>query len=277
MKKLIIILTVLIVMQLQPLRASEWEIYINGGYSTEFTFPATTYKWIWGEEWIDIEERGSIKGHGEKSTVFSAGIQHFLSDEFGLAFGVEYKRSQVVLDSEYQMNLEWFDGETESQGKSWQNEGMVDVIPFSFNLIYRVQFTEHTFFNLTGGLTMSFVKIKLNSHVGYADILEDEYYYYRDWFDLPVNSTKNYFSVGFNVGVDLEQKISDLVGLNMGVRYTYFSDIYSSWEVVARDEFVGENDILIYDGAPDIHADSRITKTLRLSYLRAFVGIKLYL
>ncbi len=276
-KKIFIIAAVFVFLLSISLYSSEIELFISGGYSPELEISSMNYNWVWGEDWIDISENGSINLSALKCTSFSAGATKFLSKNFGISFFVDYLKRDINLNSQYSMSLVWYDGESEILDGNWNNTESITIIPIGFSLVYRVFLTESTFINISSGLNLNIIKLNLNSNIGYADILEDDLYYYRDWYDLNVQSSKDILTVGLNVGIEIEQKITDNIGLNIGFKFIYMSDIYTLWNVLPKSEFIGEQDLLTTTEIPDIHFDSNLSQNLKLSYERFFVGIKIYL
>ena len=145
------------------------------------------------------------------------------------------------------------------------------------DLIYQGILSRHFNINIRFGLGFFFTKFNLDSHMGYAETLETEDYYYIDWYDLKVEADRKDIVLAGNLGIDLERKINHRFGIYAGIQYFHTQPLAVRVEVEPQDVHYGEEGQLFTTATPDIHVTGPISLRLKFSFFRTFIGMKVYL
>lgn len=277
--KLVLFLVLLGIGTLSHLHGGEVEFFFNGGINTGSNYIDTTnYSWDWSADYVDVAEDGLIDPHlttGKLS--FSAGLTYYYSPHFGISFSVTHTKRDINLFADYSIDWTWFDGENFSRNKSWDNTGSVSITPIMMDIIYQVFLFQNTNLNLRFGVGLFLTQLDFDSHVGFAETLETDEYYYLDWYDLDVFISQKKTYIGGDIGVDIEHKITDHLGVYVGFQYFYVPTKNIKINVVPFEEYYGQEGQLFTTAVPDIHFDQPIIIKMKFSFVRAFLGMKVYL
>jgi len=260
------------------LLAQDLEIFFNGGITGGKKTTITDYQWDWGTDYIDVLESGTMQPSlSSRQLNFSAGMTYFFTSELGIALSVSHTKRNLDISSDYSISWTWFDGETHSRNRNWSDTANVSITPVMLDLIYQGILSRYFNVNIRVGLGFFFTKFNLASHIGYAESLETEDYYYIDWYDLKVEANRKDIVLAGNLGIDLERKINHRFGIYLGVQYFHAEPLPVRVEVEPQDLYYGEEGQLYTPAAPDIHLTGPISLRLKFSFFRTFIGMKVYL
>ncbi len=283
MIKKILLFTLLIFLLVLPdslMAQKKFSFFINGGLTGNIRVTNSGFAWEWGFGDVDIYEECFIDPYSPLGKTFSlsGGFAYQFSRNFGIELSASYIKQNFYIDSEYYVEISTVNDSAEFE-KFWENDGNLEIIPLSLNLVYKTQIGRGLYSNLRGGITVFLTRVNLFSNIGWADLLEDEQFYYPDWYDLEADIIERDTIIGFNIGLDLEKRISKNLSIYMGFEYFYAPPRTYYWEVYWEQgmEVMGELENLILIEAPDIHADAAVTSDLRINFYRAYGGIKIYL
>jgi hypothetical protein len=260
------------------LLAQDLEIFFNGGITGGKKTTITDYHWDWGTDYIDVLERGSMQPSiSSQQLYFSAGIAYYFSSDLGLSLSVAHTKRNLDLSSDYSISWTWFDGESHTRNRNWTDSANVSITPVMLDMIYQGILSRHFNINIRAGLGFFFTKFNLDSHMGYAETLETEDYYYIDWYDLKVKADRKDILLAGNVGIDLERKINHRFGIYAGIQYFHTEPLGVRVEAEPQDVHYGEEGQLYTTATPDIHVTGPISLRLKFSFFRTFIGMKVYL
>jgi hypothetical protein len=280
-KIMLIILFAALLMLPEGLTAQKkFSFFLNGGFVNKTRITNSGFEWVWGDDNLEIYEDCLIDPYSAVGPNFSpgGGFAFQFSNNLGFEVSASYIKQTVFIDSDYYLELST-DSDFAEFEKYWENDGKVEIIPISFNLVYKTQIGRGIFTSLRGGVTVFLTRVELYSNIGWADYLEDNQFYYPDYYDLEVDMIERDTLVGLNIGLDVEKRINRNFSLYVGFEYYYAPPRTYYWELFWEEgmEILGELENLILIQAPDIHADIPVTSDLRISFYRAFGGIKIYL
>lgn len=194
---------------------------------------------------------------------FQLGVATFLTYKLGAAISVGYFKTNVEINNHYNIAFTWWDNTSGEDHKNWTSDGRVTIIPFSFDLVYRLVNKENLKVSLYVGPTLFRTNIDLEGHHGYATTLDTGEEWLVDWFDLPIENSLKKSILGGNIGFDVEYLISDMMSVFLG-GYLYFAEkVQTSWQVepnIYRGEFANI-DLTIPENSTLLSLRSRINFT----------------
>lgn len=273
-----IVIAILLVSGSGVLLAQDLEIFFNGGITGGKKTTITDYRWDWSTDYIDVLESGFMQPSlSSRQLNFSAGITYYFSSNLGLSLSVSHTKRNLHLSSDYSISWTWFDGENHTRNRNWSDTANVSITPVIVDLIYQGILSRHFNINVHLGLGFFFTGFNLNSHVGYAETLETDDYYYIDWYDLKVKADRKDIILGGHLGIDLERRINHRFGIYAGIQYFHLEPQDIKVEVEPQDTHYGEEGQLYTTATPDIHLTGPISLKLNFSFFKTFIGMKVYL
>lgn len=259
------------------LEAQKVDIFVNAGYAGDINTMFSQYRWIWGTDFVDIDEAGSILPQFSSGATFGGGINVYFSRNLGISLNVAHLKQDATVDSAYTMVWDWFDGSGDTSDGAWGNVGDATIIPISLDLVHRVHVSRDVLLSIRAGATLFLAKVNLYSTVGYADALETEDAYYVDWYALDTFVETDETIFGGHLGADLEKRLGRKIGIYIGFDYYIAPKKVYNWEVINQGTYYGELGALLTTETPDIHVSTPVEAEVNYSFFRAYAGLKIHL
>jgi len=280
----------------------DFVLFLSGNYNGGLKIADTSHSRRFDQlAAVTIVDTGRIASNIGSSFGGSLGIMKFFTRNFGLSVSFHYMpNTQVDVSTNYKFSWNFNTVDNNSGYESntaWTNTGEISAVPINFNIIYAINLGKKTLLNINGGLSMILSKLNLYSNMGYgvgfSQEAEDKYwsfdgliyeYSYKtvavvDWYKLDLKNEQNKTIWGGNIGVDIEQKISNRIGIFIGFQYLYAPKKTYTWQLEPKSHYSGEFDILYRDIAPDnsnLPAVGNITTEVKFSYFTLVGGLKFH-
>lgn len=267
------------------LQAGKLVFFVNGGMAGGWSESPLSYNSGIDEFFYTIEDSGKIDTKLKSGIAFSGGVTYYITPNFGLSFSVGHSKRDIRLDAQYQTRAAAYTGaEIMNESVSWEDTGELTVTPLNFNVTQKFRLMKNLSVNIFGGLSVMLYKINLPSHMGYSAVSvsyypdENLFVYYPDHFDLPVSiKHESSYRIGFNVGLELEQKLTSWFGVSGGFHYYKAAKKEFRWELNRQMSFDGKLGNLVLGGVPSIFYGDQVVTELDLSYFQAYLGVKFYM
>jgi len=220
----------------------------------------------------------------------SAGLSYFFTKALGISVSASYlQKGEVTFNGSYLFDWTWTSsGLSYDREGSWEDMGSFSVIPINLNLTYKMAFGDKTFLALSGGPSIFLTNVEMNSKAGFGDAWSYSYTIppltyvttLVEWFEMDVFIDQKETIFGGNIGLDIEQKIADSIGIFVGFKYFIVPTRTYTWEETRPTTYYGELDN--YDWTPtsaDVgpNIDHFPTVDVKFSQWMAVVGLKIHL
>ncbi len=239
--------------------ASKFVFFINGNYSGGYSIGDTVYSRSYNITRVSTNDNGDIIAT-MPSGLFggSTGFSFFFTKSLGISVSASYlRKGEVTLAGSYIFDWTWTSsGNSYDREGSWEDLGSFSVIPISLNLTYRMAFGNSTFLTFSGGPSIFFTNVELNSMAGFGDAWTNSYTIWPityttttiEWFEMDVFINQKETIFGGNIGLDFEQKIAGFMGIFVGFKYFIAPTRTYMWEENRPTTYYGVLDN--YDWTP---------------------------
>jgi len=293
----------LLILALVPLSAlaQRWTFSIGGAYIGGFKInDARYYRTVTPQynEYVLFTDDGSVSAKTKANAGAMFSLMYSFSKSFGLQVQAGYMPATPV-DMRMRYSLTWTFSTTDNSGtyaitQEGTDSGDISAIPLNLNVVLTLPLGKSTFFNISPGIGFLFSKLRLYSPMGYgvsnSAVVTDVKWSFTgssgysrttktaswvDYYSLKLKSEKQSTSVGFNIGLDLEQKISRTLGIYLGGYYCTIGKTDWTWNLVPQSVYAGVFGNLDSNttGAVVI---PQTTSSVNLSHFSAHLGLKLH-
>jgi len=282
--------------------AQRWTFSLGGAYIGGFKIDnANYYRTVIPEtySYVSLIDDGSISAKPKMNMGAMFGLMYSFNKNWGLALQAGYMPATPV-DLKMKYSLTWTFSTTDNSGtygitQEGKDSGDISAFPVNLNLVWTLPLGQTTFFNISPGVSFLFSKLRLYSPMGYgvsnSAVVTDVTWKFTgsttyqkatktaswvDYYNVKLKSEKNSSSVGFNIYLDLEQKISRTLGIYLGGYYCSIGKTDWTWNLVPQSVYQGAFGNLDSNttGAVTI---PQTTSRVNLSHFSAFLGLKLHL
>jgi hypothetical protein len=267
--------------------AGKLVFFVNGGAvggskMDPFSYNNSTEDFFLG---LSLVESGGISQSFKKSAGFSGGFIYYITPNLGLSLSLTHTKRDIRLDADYQTRMTLGNGTNiMDEVLTWENTGQLHVTPLNFDVTYRLPLIKNLSINAMAGVSIMLYKVDLPSHLGFSgvstivDIDTGNFFHFPDYFDLDISIKRDAsYQVGFNAGLELEQKLTSWLGISGGFHYFKTTKKEFRWELVRQASFEGKLGNLTLWGVPGIFYTDEVVKEIDLSFFQAFIGFKVYL
>lgn len=253
------------------------KFFLTVGSGTKIKKSTTSYGWQSSSPVVSLDEGGSINTSFDLAAHITGGIEFSLSESLSLILSATYMKPGSTILSHYILNGEWHDGDKFSTNlRQWKSDSVNNSsqLPVSLSVAYHTPISPSMSVYLKAGITCMFINADFRSAIGYADAIETNSQYLVDWFILGVKAKENTVSIGGNVGIELEKRLSLKTAAFVGVEYLFMKKKSIRWEVIPFNSIIGEEKQLVLEKMPDIHGNKPINLNLNPSLFRFYIGFK---
>ncbi len=287
-----------------PAFAQRWTFSLGGAYGGGYKIGSAPYSQTLPGAYVSLSDSGSISATAKNSGGGMFGVMYSFSKNWGLRLQVAYlSPAPVNFTSTYA--LSWTFATTDNTGtyqitRRMANTGDLSAITFHLELVWTIALGKSTFLHLGAGTSTASAKMRwysdLGSGVSWSGLVDDLKWKFAgsstwnkttksaavvDYFLLKARFEEELNGTGFNVSLELEQKISNKLGIFLGASY---SAIAESEETEARwsVDYPALNSLGVFGNldfpsvAPVLPA-SPITSMVNFSHFVAVAGLKLHL
>jgi hypothetical protein len=267
--------------------AGKLVFFVNGGAvggskMDPFSYNNSTEDFFLG---FSLVESGGISHSFKKGVGFSGGFIYYITPHLGLSLSLTHTKRDIRLDADYQTRMTLNNGTNiMDEALTWENTGQLYVTPLNFDVTYRLTLMKNLSINAMAGLSIMLYKVDLPSHLGFSgvntivNINTGNFLHFPDYFDLDISIKRvASYQIGFNAGLELEQKLTSRLGISGGFHYFKTTKKEFRWELVRQASFDGELGNLTLWGIPGIFYDDKVIKEIDLSFFQAFIRFKIYL
>lgn len=293
----------LLVLALVPLSAlaQRWTFSVGGAYIGGFKIDAARYNRTvvpQPNEFVTLVDDGSVAAKPKENMGAVFSLMYSFSRNFGLQVQAGYMPATPV-DMTMNYSLTWTFTTTDNAGthgitQQGTDGGDISAIPLNLNLVLTLPLGRSTFFNISPGIGILFSKLRLYSPIGYgvsqSAVVTDVKWSFTgssgydrttkkvswvDYYKIKIKSEQQSTSVGFNIGLDLEQKISRTLGIFLGGNYCTIGKADWKWNLVPQSVYEG------VFGNLDSNTTGAVvipetTSRVNLSHFSAYLGLKLH-
>jgi opacity protein-like surface antigen len=266
-----------------------WEIGVFGGAAFPLFKATTGYEDRWNDRLLTyVSESSNISMKAKVGIQFGFHLSYFFNPAIGIRLEVGPQRSDAPTTTEFTFAWTWADGRHFQRQPVWNGTGRTTSLPASLDLVWRKEWGRNEWF-IAGGFSFHRDTFRSEASFGYgisqmsADLSEQYLDALRVGLRIPEMS---WTSFGFDLGLGLSIKLSDLVGIQIETRYFFYPSKRAEWQFIKGDYdgvFYGNiKGIDFNDG--DIQlltagVNPKLPTSLRLdrSFFRLGVGLVLFL
>ena len=238
-----------------------------------------------------IRDNGTLTS-ALKSSTFGGefGLGYFFSDKLGIGLSANYFPSRTIdITSSYVFTWKFNSSSSlQTDSNTWSSSGTMSSMPISLNLLFRLALSAKSFLILQAGPSLFLTNTSMTAKTGYGVAQQSSFIIYPyiytttyvDWYPLNIANNLKKTIVGFNAGVQFEQKISPSIGLLLSGRYYSAPAQSTNWVLVPDTYYTGHLGNLSRSIASDksnLPEMPTITTTLNFSFLSISAGICVHL
>jgi hypothetical protein len=282
--------------------AQKWTLSIGGAYLGGFKIGEAKYIRevpAGADSYVSIFDNGSISASPKMNMGASFGLMYSFSKNWGAALQVGYMPATPI-DMKMKYAFSWTFSTTDnsdsySLSKEGKDTGDISAIPVNLNVVWTLPLGRTTFFNISAGASFLFTKLRLYSGMGngvsYSAVVDDLKWKFTgsaaydkttktaswvDYYEIKLKSEEQKTSIGFNFYLDLEQKISNMLGIYLGAYYCSVSKADAAWGLVPQSAYEGVFGNLDSNTAGGVSSIPQTKSSVNLSHFSAVVGLKLH-
>ena len=204
----------------------KFEIGVCGGVAlSNAPFAATmAYQDHWSDLLlVSVTEASAISLKAGAGLPFGLHVSYFFTPRIGIRLEVGQQRSDVSALTDFTFNWAWADGRYFQNQRNWEGTGRATTLPVGLDLIWKKGFGRHEGF-FAGGLSCYRHTFWAESSFGYgiSKMSDDGSEQYIDALRVGLKIPKmSWTSLGFNLGLGLNIKLSGLVGVRIEGGYWF--------------------------------------------------------
>jgi hypothetical protein len=282
--------------------AQKWTLSLGGAYMGGFKVGDAQYIRevpAGANTYVSIFDNGSISASPKMNMGASFTLMYSFSKSWGVVVQVGYMPTTPV-DMKMNYIFSWTFNTTDnssshSLSRAAKDTGDVSAVPVNLNAVWTLPLGRTTLFNISAGVTVLYTKLRLYSVMGNgvssSAVVDDLIWKFTgssaydrttktvswvDYYEIKLKSEEQTTSVGFNFYLDLEQKITSLLGIYLGAYYCSIGEIDATWALVPQSEFQGDLGNLDSSTGGGVDSIPPTTSRVNLSHFSAVFGLKLH-
>lgn len=260
------------------LQAKNFEFFVNSGLNFGYdTSASSDFYWNWNSGYDFVVGYGPVDPSSySKKLNFSAGLNYFFTPHFGISLSVNHSSRNINLFSDFIPEIIWTSENISTQG-NFNAFSSVTITPVMVELLYKIFLSKNTNLNVHLGGGLFFTQFNTINHYYFwgSDLINSQSV---EWYDIGGMDQQNHTYFGGDVGIDIEHKISQRLGIFAGCQYYYIPEKTISegvGEYYISFTESGQSESIHFHPGDFVYCVPQEAR-FNLSYLRAFVGIKVY-
>ncbi len=283
--------------------AQRWTFSLGGAYGGGYKIGGAPYSKTLPGTYVSLSDSGSISATAKNGAGGAFSVMYSFSKNWGLRLQIAYMSpAPVDLTSTYA--LSWTFAAADDTGtyritRQMANTGDLSAVSFHLDLVWTIALGKSTFIHLGAGTSTASAKMRLYSDLGsgvsWSGLVDDLQWKFAgsstwnkttksaavvDYYLLKARFEEELTGTGFNVSLELEQKISNKLGIYLGASYSAIGESEETealWNIDPEVSYQGVFGNLNSSSAPPSFPTSAITSMVNFSHFVAVVGLKLHL
>lgn len=267
-------------------------LFYNANVISQSSPVANDYNRDPGYSFVNSSDKGNIDSLVSSYPFSSSfGVGYYFNRHLGVTVSMSFFENIAVdLTSNYTFTWQFPEESQHTQSLTWTNSGNMSIKPINLNLIYAHYLWRNTIINVTAGASLFLTSVNLTTYIGYG--VGGQYIFYKfvdphlkkvtvslvDCYELELKQVEKTNIFGANVGLNIEQRFTNMFSVFAGFCYYFAPGKTSTWELIPGDNYQGYFNALdrtIKEDQSNLPDISHVNSEIKISYFSVVVGIKM--
>ena len=274
------------------LAARELVLFYNANLITQSSPGENDYNRDPGYSFVNSSDKGNIASVVSSYPFGSSfGVGYFFNRHLGVTVSMSFFENITLdLTSNYTFTWQFPEESQHPNSLTWLNPGNISIKPINLNLNYAHYLWRNTIINVTAGASLFLTNVNLTTYIGYG--VGGQYIFYKfvdpnlkkvtmslvDCYEIELKQVEKTSIFGANVGLNIEQRFTNMFSVFAGFCYYFAPEKTSTWELIPEDIYRGYFNALdrtIKEDQSNLTDISHVNPGIKISYFSVVVGIKL--